>query len=216
MSIGNHTSVRSCSVHAQLGDVLTLTPYRHTSRPCVPARLRRRARSNLPRAAKWFLALFHVLSSAGRRRVDAADARAYATWPGRRLQPVPLRPTAPEHDRIPHSGGLVVRRPFERQVLPTCTGCREAESTARRQIDHLPPDESCLIRRDRAIINNRSHLLPGIPPSHVTILFGQPGYLHLLSECLLYARHPIRHERMDQQLSCRGDTVHEDSQMREL
>lgn len=170
MSIGNHTSVRSCSVHAQLGDAITLRLYRHTSRPCVPARRRRRARSNLPRVAKWVLAAFPVLFSAGRRRVGAADARAYATWPGRRLQPVPLRPTAPEHDHIP-------RRRSRRLETPCASGtahvyrCRETESTARRQIDHLPTGKSCRLRRDRAIINNRSHLLPWIPPSHVAILF---------------------------------------------
>ena len=174
MSIGNHTSVRSCSVHAQLGEAITLMPYLHTSRQCVPARLRRRALLKLLRAAKCFLAFFHVLFSADRRRVGAADARAYATWPGRRLQPVPLRPTAPEHDHIPQRRSRCPETPCASGTAHVY-GCRETESTARRQIDHLPTGESCRLRRDRAIINNRSHLLPWIPPSHVAILFGQRG-----------------------------------------
>ena len=149
MSIGNHTSVRSCSVHAQSGDAITFTPYRHTSRPCVPARLRRRVLSNLPRAAKCVLAPFHVLSSAGRRRVGPTRV---LTRYGQEGDSSPFLFDPRHLNTITfHSGDPVVRRPLELQVLPT--------------------GESCLIRRDRATINNRSHQLPWIPPSHVAILF---------------------------------------------
>lgn len=56
MSIGNNNSIRWLSVQAQLGDAITLMPYLYTSRQCVLARLRLRARSNLPRAAKCLTA----------------------------------------------------------------------------------------------------------------------------------------------------------------
>jgi hypothetical protein len=99
------------------------------------------------------------------------------------------------HDFTLRGRGPIVRIHHECQVLPTCEGFREAESTPpRRDIDHLPNSESCLIRGDHTKIHNRSHRPPEVHPLYVEILLGQHEYRSLHGEFLLHSVHPLTHE----------------------
>ena len=108
--------------------------------------------------------------------------------------PVPFDPLH-LHQITLHGRGPIARIHLECQVLSTCEGSHEAESTPPdRDINHLPTGEPCLIRDDHAEHHTRSHRPSCLPPLFVVTLFGEAGQRDPPGEFLLHTQPPMMHE----------------------